>query len=173
VRRDGRAIDSVATRGEPEGRLGWLRPGFDLDRHAHARDPGQDGTPSGVKIVLRILVVDDCKDGADSLATLLRMWGHEAKVAYDGADALHLAAVFRPHVLLLDIGLPEMDGYDLARQLRADGLCPEARLVAVSGYGDPAHQTLGKEAGFDEYLVKPVGPTEWQELLGRWKLKAV
>jgi CheY-like chemotaxis protein len=118
--------------------------------------------------MLRVLVVDDCKDGADTLALLLRLWGHKAKVAYDGFTALRLAQAFRPDVLLMDINLPEMDGYCLARKFRERDEFQHTLLIAITGYTDLTHRAQGVEAGFDSYLVKPVDPTVLQEMLGRW-----
>src|SRR3954447_22954985 len=117
--------------------------------------------------MLRVLIVDDCKDGADSLSTLLRLWGHEVQVAYDGPAALRLAAVFRPEVLLVDLGLPGMDGCCLARQFLTQAQFRDAILTAVTGYADRDHRTLGSEAGFDAYLVKPTDLAALQAMLSR------
>lgn len=114
----------------------------------------------------RALVVDDNPDAADSTAMLVRSAGHEVRLAYDAITALDIAARFRPDVVLLDIGLPDMDGYRLARRLRAlDGL-ERVYLVAVSGYGSPADRTSSREAGIDRHLVKPVDPAALEEVLG-------
>src|SRR5262245_62870443 len=128
----------------------WFRPGRFL----------KGGLPKGNApreiVARRVLVVDDCRDGANSLATLVRIWGHEARVAYDGPDALRQAVAFRPDVFLLDIGMPELDGYHLARDFRQSDEFRDALVVAVSGFGDPVHLTLGEQAGFDCYMIKPV-----------------
>jgi CheY-like chemotaxis protein len=113
---------------------------------------------------LTVLVVDDNHEVADSLALLLRLWGHEAVVAYDGAEALHLALAHRPQVLLLDIGLPEMDGFHLAQRLRERADFGTAVLVAVTGYADQASRGRWASA-FDHYLIKPVAPEEVERLL--------
>jgi two-component system, sensor histidine kinase len=89
---------------------------------------------------------------ADSLALLVRLWGHEAVVAYDGASALHLALAHRPQVLLLDIGLPEIDGFQLARWLREQAAFRTAVLVAVTGYADQTSRGQWGSA-FDHYLI--------------------
>ena len=102
----------------------------------------------------RILVVDDNSDSANSLAMLLNISGHVAEPVYGPAEALERAAAFDPDVVLLDIGLPGMDGYELAKQLRTRG--SNARLVAVTGYGQPGDIRRAQEAGFDAHLVKPV-----------------
>jgi PAS domain S-box-containing protein len=104
----------------------------------------------------RVLVVDDNRDAAELLAEALEMEGYQTRVAYDGPSALRMAAEFRPELAFLDIGLPVMDGYDLARGLRALELDPLV-LVAVTGYGQPADRARSVEAGFDEHLVKPIG----------------
>lgn len=121
--------------------------------------------------MLRVLVVDDCQDGANTLAALLRLWGHEVQVAYDGLSAFRLATVYRPEVFLLDLALPKLDGCQLARKLRSRTEFPSARLVAVSGFGDPDHRTRAEQAGFDLYLVKPVELDFLQELLARWGME--
>jgi PAS domain S-box-containing protein len=106
---------------------------------------------------LRILVVDDNHDAADSTAMLLRHVGHEVFVAYTGREGLEQALALRPQAVLLDIGLPEMDGYEVARRLRASPGLGDMRLVAVSGYGQEADRQRSREAGFDAHMVKPVG----------------
>lgn len=104
---------------------------------------------------LRILVIDDNRDTADSCAKLLRKMGHAAAVAHDGPAAVAETRNFRPQVLFLDIGLPGMSGYDVARTLRNEGFRNEV-IIAVSGYGQPDDRRRSREAGFDEHLVKPV-----------------
>ena len=104
----------------------------------------------------RILVVDDNVDGADSLAVLLRLSGHEVSLAHDGLAALDVARAFRPEIVLLDIGLPGMDGYEVARRLRGNELTRDVILVAVTGYGRDEDRARSHEAGFDYHLVKPI-----------------
>jgi signal transduction histidine kinase len=105
----------------------------------------------------RILVVDDNVDGAEGLAEILRDLGNRVEVAHDGPTALELAKSLRPNVCLLDIGLPVMDGYQLARHLRASNdLPPDALIIAISGYGQDADRRRSQEAGFNAHLVKPV-----------------
>jgi signal transduction histidine kinase/CheY-like chemotaxis protein len=106
--------------------------------------------------VLRVLVVDDNEDAADSVRELLTvLLGHHAEVAYGGAVALQIAPDLDPDLLLLDLGLPEMDGYELARRLRRM-VRPSARFVALTGYGSEDDRRRTREAGFDEHLVKPL-----------------
>jgi PAS domain S-box-containing protein len=106
----------------------------------------------------RILVVDDNVDAATTLHVLLRSLGHETRVAHDGMAALDIAREFRPEVILLDIGMPGLDGYEVARRLRAMNHGETFRIVAITGWGQEADRTRSKEAGFDLHLVKPVDP---------------
>ncbi|MBX3448652.1 MAG: PAS domain S-box protein [Planctomycetaceae bacterium] len=109
---------------------------------------------------LRVLVVDDNVDAAKISSMLLRAWGHEVRIAHNGPDALHRAAGFQPHIVLLDIGLPNMDGYEVARHFRQDPHIGTARLVAITGYGQEEDLQRSKEAGFDAHLIKPVETTD-------------
>jgi len=105
----------------------------------------------------RILVVDDNKDAATSLATLLRMIGHEVEIAFDGVDAVQTAERFRPEIVLLDIGLPKMNGYDACRAIRQRPWGEDVLIVALTGWGQEEDRRMAREAGFDDHLVKPVG----------------
>ena len=115
---------------------------------------------------LRVLAVDDNRDAADSLRVLAELWGHEARAAYDGPAALAAATDFGPDVCLLDLGLPRLDGFELARRLRAAHPDPGPALVAVTGYAHQAVRERAAAAGFDHVLVKPVDPTTLRDLLG-------
>ena len=115
----------------------------------------------------RILVVDDNPAQAKSLAMLLSLRGHEVKVAQDGPAALEAAAGFEPEVVILDIGLPGMNGYELARHLRHDLGLDETLLIALTGYGTDEDRRCTKEAGFDAHLVKPLAPGVLEALLGK------
>jgi PAS domain S-box-containing protein len=112
----------------------------------------------------RILVVDDNVDAATMLELLLRSLGHETRVVYDGASALKAATEFHPDVVLLDIGMPGLDGYEVARRLRAMKDRPR-RIIAVTGWGQPADRQRSQEAGFDKHLVKPVEANELVRIL--------
>lgn len=114
----------------------------------------------------RLLVVDDNRDSAESLALLLEMYGHEVQMAFEGLAALEMARTFRPEVVLLDIGLPGMDGYEVARRLRA-GQESHLVLVALTGYGQDDDRRLSREAGFDHHLVKPVDLQELARVIAR------
>lgn len=105
---------------------------------------------------LRVLIVDDNVDATTSIAMLLSALGNQVETAYRGEDALEAIATFRPDVALLDIGLPQMDGYELARRLRALPAGRELRIVALTGYGQPDDRRRALDAGFDDHLVKPV-----------------
>ena len=104
----------------------------------------------------RVLVVDDSQDSADTLAKLLRVTGHEVRVAFDGRSALEAAATFVPQVVLLDIGLPDMSGYEVAKQMRPLPGMAKACLVALTGYGQERDRNLSRQAGLDHHLTKPV-----------------
>jgi signal transduction histidine kinase/ActR/RegA family two-component response regulator len=104
----------------------------------------------------KILVADDSRDGADSLAYLLRTAGHDVKTAYDGRTAIRLAAEDKPDVVLLDIGMPEVTGYDVARAIRREAWGRGMRLIALTGWGQAEHRRRSLEVGFDDHLVKPV-----------------
>jgi CheY-like chemotaxis protein len=100
--------------------------------------------------------VDDNRDAATSLAKLLKLLGHDVRVAHDGPTAVELARAERTEVVILDIGLPGMDGYEVARRLRQEECCREALIIAASGYGQEEDRRRSREAGFDHHLVKPV-----------------
>jgi PAS domain S-box-containing protein len=117
---------------------------------------------------LRVLLVDDNADSADGLAMLLELQGHETRVAYDGESALETARSFRPHAALLDIGMPSMDGYELARRLRAAPETKETMLVAMTGWGQEEDQRKGREAGFAHHLVKPFEPSAVEKVLANY-----
>jgi CheY-like chemotaxis protein len=113
----------------------------------------------------RILIVDDCPDAAGSLALLLGLWGYEVRVAHDGPAALESAYSFRPEAVLLDIGLPGMNGWEVARQIRRREGGGDILLVAVSGYGQEQDREHSRQVGCDFHLLKPIDPQELQRLL--------
>jgi DNA-binding response OmpR family regulator len=115
----------------------------------------------------RVLVVDDNRDSADSLAMLLRLAAFDVETAYDGDAVLETSRSFHPDIILLDIGLPHVDGYELARRLRDQLGTENATLVAMTGYGMDADRSRSQESGFDAHLVKPVDLNElWFILTG-------
>jgi PAS domain S-box-containing protein len=112
----------------------------------------------------RVLIVDDNVDAADSIAMLLALQGHEVRSVHAPQEALEMVEAFRPHLVLLDIGLPGMDGYEVARRLRSQHI-DSMRIVAITGYGQPSDRERAREAGFDQHLVKPIDPEVLQSLL--------
>jgi two-component system, OmpR family, response regulator len=105
---------------------------------------------------LRILLVDDDHDTTAALADAFAEHGCEQHIAHDGCSALELASAFRPHLVVLDIGLPDRDGFDVARTIRARPDLRDCWLVALTGFHDPRARVLASQAGFDDYLVKPI-----------------
>ncbi|HEX3131261.1 MAG TPA: response regulator [Thermoanaerobaculia bacterium] len=113
----------------------------------------------------RVLVADDNQDSAESLGMLLELHGHEVRLAYDGQEALDAAGLFLPDVMLLDIGLPKMDGFEVASRLRQDSRHDRMLLVAVTGYGRDGDRERARAAGFDHHLIKPVDPRTLADLI--------
>jgi CheY-like chemotaxis protein len=140
------------------------------------RMPARQGAPAvdGEKVVAaraggprrNVLVVDDDPDAAQTLAMLLKQWGHEVRVAHDGPAALAEAERNQPDTVLLDIRLPGMDGYQVARRLREQSGLENAQVVAITGY-DPDDSARTREVGIDQLLVKPVTPETLQEVLNQ------
>jgi len=119
---------------------------------------------------LRILVVDDNEDAADSMAFLLGLDGHEARIARDGLHAVEAAAQWTPDVVLLDIGLPKLDGHEVARRIRAQRLGADSvMLIAVTGWGQDDDRRRSREAGFDAHLTKPIDYVDLKRLLAQWR----
>ncbi len=127
--------------------------------------PGREREPTTVNASLRILIVDDNRDGADSLGEMLRTRGNEVRIAYDGLEALDVAAEFRPDVVLLDIGLPKLNGYEACRRLREQPGGERMVIIAQTGWGQDEHRQRTQEVGFDHHLVKPVDPVPLMRLL--------
>jgi CheY-like chemotaxis protein len=113
----------------------------------------------------RILVVDDNRDSAKSLAMLLKLTGHQTHTAYDGLEAVEAAATFKPEVILMDIGLPKLNGYEAARKVREQPWGKKMVLVALTGWGQEEDRQKSREAGFDSHLVKPVDLDALMKLL--------
>jgi CheY-like chemotaxis protein len=114
----------------------------------------------------RILIVDDNRDAATSLAMLLALSGNRIETAYDGPSAIDAASRFQPDVVLLDIGLPGLDGYEVARRMRTAPWGKQVRLVAVTGWGQAEDRERSRNAGFDAHLLKPVDHEALLKLLG-------
>jgi PAS domain S-box-containing protein len=130
-----------------------------------AAEAEDEGEPLSGDAGLKILVVDDNRDAADTCAMLLEASGHHVQTAYTGRQALELARAFRPHAMLLDIGLPDLDGYRLAQQIRATPWGRGAVLVAVTGWGQEEDRQRAVAAGFDHHLVKPLSADAVETLL--------
>ena len=107
------------------------------------------------RVPLRVFIADDNPEAADALGMLLEMDGDEVRVAYDGVSAVREAEAFRPNVVLLDIGMPGLDGHEVARRLRASEATKDCRLIAISGWGTSEDRKRSYDAGFDHHLVKP------------------
>jgi signal transduction histidine kinase/CheY-like chemotaxis protein len=130
-----------------------------------ARDTAGASSSTRPPAALRVLVVDDNEDAAEMLSEALGALGYSTRVAHDAPEALRVAATFAPDVALLDIGLPVMDGYELAARLRSSPGGDRMRLVAVTGYGQESDRRRTREAGFDAHVVKPVEITQLMELV--------
>jgi CheY-like chemotaxis protein len=153
-------------------------PGLGLGSEFIVRLPGvvergREATAAAVKSVprrlrsapLRVLVVDDSEATATSMAKIIRLWNHNVETSSDGFAALAAIRTFKPDVVLADLGMPRMHGYQLAEEIRRLPEMADAVLIAVSGYGQPADQERSREAGFAMHLVKPVDPDELKRVL--------
>jgi len=129
-------------------------------RPAHLSRPRAESMPSR-----HILVVDDHKVIAEAIAVLLRRLGHEVDIAYDGQEALAAAETLRPDLILLDLELPRLNGYEVARRIRREPWGRQIVLAAQTGYGQVEYRTRSKEAGFDHHLIKPVSQETLRELI--------
>lgn len=128
-----------------------------------AKDNGNGAHPTALPR-RRVLVVDDNVDAADALAELLRDYGHDVRAAHDGPSAIEQAGLHHPDIVLLDIGMPGCDGYEVARRMRGE-LGLKATLVALTGYGEARHRRQSRDAGFDEHVTKPVDVRTLEKLL--------
>ena len=147
---------SIAARSDGVGHGSTFTVRLPLAESSTVRAENRTTEPApGSEEPRRILVVDDNRDTAVGCAAIFRALGHDVKIAYDGLEALTVARSSQPEAIFLDIGLPGMNGYDVAKTLRGEGFT-NARIIAVSGYGQPEDRQRSSEAGFDEHLVKPV-----------------
>jgi CheY-like chemotaxis protein len=115
----------------------------------------------------KILVADDDQDSAESLAMLLQMMGHEVRSALNGLEAVNLAADFRPDLIVLDIGMPGLDGYEVCRQIRQQPWAHRVVIAALTGWTRDEDRDRSQQAGFNHYLVKPVDPQALTDLVAR------
>jgi signal transduction histidine kinase len=137
-------------------------PASEAPGRAHAREEKEASIPQR-----RILLADDNRDAADSLAVVLQDMGHEVRVAYDGEEALAAGAEFRPDAVILDIGMPRINGYEVASRARESPWGRRAKLIALTGWGQQRDKTLAAQAGFDHHLTKPVDAATLEALLSR------
>jgi PAS domain S-box-containing protein len=132
---------------------------------AERQPPTAEGGSKAAGRQFKVLVVDDNADTAASLSTMLRIMGHDVCTAHDGAQAVDAAAAYRPDMVLLDIGLPKLNGYEAARRIREQPWGKDMKLIALTGWGQEEDRRRAKEAGFDEHVVKPVEPAALEQLL--------
>ena len=159
------------------GRVSASSPGLDqgstfevrlpLARVAASVLPVADDPVAMAPLRRRVLIADDNRDGADSLTMVTRAFGCEVRTAYGGVDAVHEAAAFRPHVVFLDLGMPDMDGLEAARRIRALPHGGDLLIVALTGWGQERDRQLTSEAGFDVHVVKPADPLALRALIAR------
>jgi signal transduction histidine kinase len=126
------------------------------------------GAPCRAPVARRVLIVEDNADIAETTAMMLSMAGHTPRCARDGAQGLQVAQEFAPEIVLLDVGLPQLDGYQVARQLRQMPQARHALLIGLTGYGMPTDRVRGREAGFDHHLLKPADPADLMALIDAW-----
>lgn len=128
-------------------------------------DPDGLAEHSSPDPAIKVLIIEDNRDGADSLRDVLAIYGYRVEVAYDGSDGLARALDFAPDVVICDVGLPDLDGYQVARALRSHRDLGRATLVALTGYGQPEDQRSAFEAGFNAHMTKPADLESLQRLL--------
>jgi CheY-like chemotaxis protein len=138
-----------------------------MTHSSSAQDPSRHpgGFSGSQPATRRILVADDNADSAETCAMLLQMWGHDVRVAHDGQEALAVAGDFRPEIALVDIGMPRMNGYEVAEAVRKTDWGKEIVLVAVTGWGHDEDKEKAAASGFDRHLAKPVDPQHLQPLI--------
>ena len=122
---------------------------------------------------LRVLLVEDSGDCASTTATLLRLYGHDVAIANNGIDALGKVNAYNPHVVALDLGLPDMDGLAVARSIKEQATGKSPIMIAITGHGTPEHRRMSAEAGIAIHLVKPVDPRELEAIFQGLKEAAV
>lgn len=155
----------VEAQSEGEGKGSVFKVWLSVAEEREEAETTTAGSENGEGPRRRVLLVDDNRDVARSLARLIRLLGHEIRVAFDGAEALEIAREYRPSIVLMDIGMPGINGYDAARALRAESCGKDAYLVALTGWGDEMNQRMSLEAGFDLHLTKPVRSAVIQDVL--------
>jgi len=166
---ESRRVDVVTTSKEPGMGDEFIPP---LSLAQGSETAGTSSEPRAIpesssKHASRILVIDDNVDLANGLARLLRILGHHVQVAYDGPSGLDKAKELNPEFILLDIGLPGMDGYQAAAHIRREEGTKSAMIVAISGYGEEEDRRRAEQAGFNHYLVKPIAFEDLIEILSK------
>jgi len=136
-----------------------------LPRSTMSAVPAEGAVLCGIAGKCQVLVVDDYADSAESMAALLEMDGHEVRIAHDGVTAIEMARQYQPGIVFLDIGLPGINGFEVARTLRAAPETQHCVLIAVSGYGQPEDQRRSRDTGFNHHLVKPIDPLALRQVL--------
>jgi CheY-like chemotaxis protein/two-component sensor histidine kinase len=163
----------VQARSEGVGRGAEFNVRLPLSQSAITSRIADDALDPKFSAAVRVLVVDDNVDAADSLTMMLQAAGQEARAVYDGATALRLFETFRPHLILLDIGMPQMNGYDVARALRSAPAGHDPVIAAVSGWGQEADKARASAAGFDRHFTKPISESALRTLVAEAAEKRV
>ena len=154
---------TVTASSQGPGRGSEFEVRLPLEKMGPRPAPARERQPAPAR--RRVLVVDDNEDSTETMSTLITMWGHEVRAAHDGPTAIRIAQEFAPDTVLLDIGLPNVSGYEVARQLRALPGMEGAALIAMTGYGQAEDRRRSEEAGFTDHLTKPVPPDKLRALL--------
>jgi CheY-like chemotaxis protein len=136
-----------------------------LDHDTASVVPAAAPPPKPPQAGRRVMVIEDNRDAAETLRLMLELWGHQVALAFTGPAGIEMARGFHPEVILCDLGLPGMDGFAVARELRGHADMASVRLIAVSGYGQDEDRSRAREAGFDFHLTKPVDPQDLESLL--------
>jgi CheY-like chemotaxis protein len=156
---------TIAAESAGEGQGSTFTVRLPVVAHAAIAEPGV-APANALAPGRRILIVDDNKDSAESLAMLLEITGHRTFVVHDGLEAIAAAEAHRPEVMLLDIGMPRLNGYEVCRRVRQQPWGEEIKIIALTGWGQDEDRRKSQEAGFDGHLVKPVDYNALLELLG-------
>jgi CheY-like chemotaxis protein len=156
---------TVSAESDGPGRGATFTVSLPLCGSLPAQPRGQEARDTDPVAKRRVLVVDDNRDVAETLRLLLTILKAEVRIAHGGAEALRICEDWQPTHVLMDLGMPGMDGYEAARRLRASHPDPDLRLVAITGWGQDEDRQRTREAGFDQHLVKPVGVAELKSIL--------
>ena len=156
---------SIEAHSEGLGRGSEFALRLPVTLNSSLKQPAHDVPVRSVAAGRRVMIVDDNKDAGDALAMLLELAAHEVRVAYSGRGALTLAQTFRPDVAFIDIGMPDLSGYEVAQAIRREPWGAQIRLVALTGWGQHDDRERAKEAGFDRHITKPVDSEVIEPLL--------